>query len=237
MVYVAICDLNPMNMDTLEAIIFRLCGTGISITKYSNPYSLMFNLLDKKDSQTDAVFMNTRLGELDGIDVARELKCEIPLIDIIFMAEGYNVVDEMFSINTFYCLTIPFQRKYVKDAVEKLLLDIQHKRRSVAFVTPGKYRTKMISIESSQIVYIESEKRKIHVHAENGTYTFYEKLNNIQNRIGDGFVRCHQSYLVRLSKVKAYNGNALILKNCDKIIPVSRSRQQEVRDIIRDMHL
>ena len=48
----------------------------------------------------------------------------------------------------------------------------------------------------------------------------------------DYFIRCHQGYIINISKIKAYRKQMLTLKENFKKIPVSRSHIGEVKDML-----
>ena len=54
-------------------------------------------------------------------------------------------------------------------------------------------------------------------------YTFYGKLDNIQQQLGEDFVRIHQRYLVNSAAVDKMSGSELSIG--ETTLPVSRSCQ------------
>jgi DNA-binding LytR/AlgR family response regulator len=54
------------------------------------------------------------------------------------------------------------------------------------------------------------------------------KLDEIEEQLEEGFIRCHQSYLVNADRVKCVTAKEVILHN-DKAIPISRNRGKETK--------
>lgn len=78
------------------------------------------------------------------------------------------------------------------------------------------------------IEYIMSDRRLIVIH-ENGKETVsYAKLDDIEERIGPGFVRCHQSYLVNMACIKTFDNKKITLFS-DVVIPISQKRRIQAR--------
>jgi len=79
------------------------------------------------------------------------------------------------------------------------------------------------------IEYIMSDRRLIIIH-ENGKETAaYAKLDDIEERIGPDFVRCHQSYLVNMACIKTFDNKKITLFS-GAVIPISQKRRIQARE-------
>lgn len=74
------------------------------------------------------------------------------------------------------------------------------------------------TIKIKDILYAENEARKIILHTKNGKLAYYEKMNHLEEQLGNGFFRCHRGYLVALNKVKGYDRREIELINGEKIL-------------------
>ena len=87
------------------------------------------------------------------------------------------------------------------------------------------------TIPIASIEYVESRGRKIVLHLGCGEMTFYSKISDIEEQLVDnGFVRVHQSFMVRMSDIAKLSRTAI---KCGKIeVPVSRRYYGELRKIM-----
>lgn len=87
------------------------------------------------------------------------------------------------------------------------------------------------TIPIASIEYVESRGRKIVLHLGCGEMTFYSKISDIEEQLVDnGFVRVHQSFMVRMSDISKLSRTAI---KCGKIeVPVSRRYYGELRKIM-----
>lgn len=53
----------------------------------------------------------------------------------------------------------------------------------------------------NDIVYIENEARRIHIHTENDTYSVYRRIDEVASLLPENFYRCHKSCIINLDKV------------------------------------
>jgi DNA-binding LytR/AlgR family response regulator len=80
------------------------------------------------------------------------------------------------------------------------------------------------------ILFIEGLKDYVKVHRENGEILITHKtLSGMENLLdGQGFIRCHKSYLVRISKIDVFTNEYLEISG--KQIPIGRKYRKAVID-------
>lgn len=79
-----------------------------------------------------------------------------------------------------------------------------------------------------EIVYCEVQGRKIFIHKNSGTtIDYYEKLEQLEQRVDSRFFRCHRSYLVNLAYIRGCHAGQVLLPQGEKI-PVSRLRERDL---------
>ena len=73
----------------------------------------------------------------------------------------------------------------------------------------NKYR-----LNYSEIEYIESDKRICHLYDKDSKrYDFYKKLDDVNQELGNGFLRCSKSFLVNKDYIEYSNSDKVILKD------------------------
>lgn len=87
-------------------------------------------------------------------------------------------------------------------------------------------KNQLIPIET--IKYIESRGRKIVLHLDNGEKMFYSKMCEIEEKmINNGFIRVHQSFMVRISDVSKVSRTSI---RCEDVeVPISRRYYGKIR--------
>lgn len=85
-------------------------------------------------------------------------------------------------------------------------------------------------IPISEIQYIESCARKLTLHLEAEEVSFYGKLCDVEPILEKrGFVRTHQSYMVRISKIEGMGADCVSVDGIQ--IPVSRRYYRNVKEM------
>lgn len=85
-------------------------------------------------------------------------------------------------------------------------------------------------LELDEILYFERRKRITVIVTTIGVCETWDKLDSIQQSISsDEFVRCHASYLVRLSAVRSLEENDFRMID-GSLVPISRGYIKNVKD-------
>lgn len=96
-----------------------------------------------------------------------------------------------------------------------------------------KYEGEYIHIPYQNITYFDSDKKKVtlHLRDKSRTYCFTAKLEDIQKKLPNNFLRCHQSYLVNLEEVRRVDleEKVFILNNDDDVL-ISRRQFKAVKE-------
>lgn len=96
---------------------------------------------------------------------------------------------------------------------------------------PIRVRGRVRLAKLTDICSLEKMKRSIQVHMRDGTsYTFYGKLEDIAESLGNAFCRCHKSYVVNLEQAEGLRRYEILMKN-GAHIPVSQKKYHAVREI------
>jgi DNA-binding LytR/AlgR family response regulator len=86
-----------------------------------------------------------------------------------------------------------------------------------------KTKNTTIRIKSSDIYYLEIKGHTIHIHTNHGTYKKYGSLSHELKLLSRyHFIKCSQSCIVSLEKIRTIQNNDIILTN-DKILHMSRN--------------
>lgn len=152
--------------------------------------------------------------------------------DIIFITASRQYVFECYRSHTFAYLLKPLKETDISTEVSRYLKerDVNPKCLNIS------NRGVVTKIPLETIVYIESDHRKVIVHTLKRDYVYYEKLDRLEEMLKqDGFLRCHQSYLVAVDKISAYQSHTL--QAGIHGIPVSRKYWNNVLQYVKEKEI
>ena len=91
-----------------------------------------------------------------------------------------------------------------------------------------KTRHDTYTIAQADILYIESQVKKQVLHTVKGDITCYGKLNELQEKLGNGFYRCHRSSLVNMAYINGYTADEIRLTD-GGIVYMAKERYADFR--------
>lgn len=90
-----------------------------------------------------------------------------------------------------------------------------------------------LTLEYNSIMFFETSvnEHKLIVHTENKSIEFFGKMKEIEDEVGDDFIRCHRSYLVNKKNIKEidYTEKMIRMKN-QMECPISHRMIRQVKN-------
>ena len=132
---------------------------------------------------------------------------------------------DAFEVEAYDYLLKPLEQERFKRTMDRVLKALdQRTLKSILIRRGGVCEV----VPLAQIVYCEVQGRKVYLHQNDGRIIdYYEKLDDLEQRVGGHFFRCHRSYLVNLEYVRGSRVGLVTLSQGDEI-PVSRLREREL---------
>lgn len=150
----------------------------------------------------DLVFLDIHLPGLKGLDFLKTLKGP-PAIILTTAYHQYAV--EGYELNVVDYLLKPIEFKRFVEAVNKVTVRQNRPSRKTIAIQADK-KTVIISLD--EIVYIESQKEYIRIQTTSASFTTKYGLSKIEEELDPfEFIRVHRSFIVSISKIKAYSGH------------------------------
>lgn len=135
-----------------------------------------------------------------------------------------NWLHKILTDKEFQTRLIDFLNEYGTDGLEQAMQ--AYKAMQQTYLCCTKASSERIPVQN--IYYLAIHGHNIVVHTTHGNYKKYGSLNNeLKTLSRHGFIKCNQSCIVSLSKIKAIHNNMLILTNNEKL-PITRSYAHQV---------
>ena len=80
----------------------------------------------------------------------------------------------------------------------------------------------------NEIWYLESSAHRTMIHTYENVQVCHDKISDMEERMGETFVRCHQSFLVNMKYIRRVEHDRFKLENGEEI-PISKKRYMEAR--------
>ena len=166
----------------------------------------------------DIIFLDIEMFDVSGLDVAEKLRSKGSKAIIIFITSHINYVSDTFRLGAFQFLVKPIDEKTFRYDFERALRTYK----STHSIYKIRWKESSYVVENGDIYYIEGYNRHLYVYTNDKAYECVGRLPEEEKKLkAYNFVRCHQGYIVNMSKIIEINKTGVILNN-DIIIPIGR---------------
>lgn len=221
-----ICDDNEQFALSLKSRILAL-QPDARVEIFVGASALLF-YFEEVSEKVDALFMDVKLNSDNGIDIAGKLLPRFPGIKLVYVTGyGSEYIQDFFACPSeaqpVALLTKPIEQRFLRNALEKIACSTE--AAPVAFEQGGG----VLYLKPDSIVSIASDRRKLIITADSGSYELYGKISEVSARLPDHFVQCHKSYIANLHRASEIKGWTSILMDDGSVCPISRSYKEQVK--------
>lgn len=196
---------------------------------YSKAAEVERKLLVKK-GPADILILDIDMPEISGLELAERLRAEDSKLIIIFLSAHEEFVFKAIEFQPFrYIRKMRIKTEMplvIRSAVR--VIEANRDKQIVLNTDDGEMKVMI-----SEIMYYETEKRKIAVHLKNGNNILAnKKIAEMQDLINkDSFIMIRRSCVVNADYVKNILNGIIVLDNDEKLI-ISRPRYKSVKQQI-----
>ena len=177
----------------------------------------------------DLILLDIELAELNGVAVGKIIreKFDDYATKIAYVSGKTHYAMELFQISPIDFLKKPVNYLDIEKLFTKLLKITGGYSGTFSF----KYMHNTYQVSFKDILYFQSDERKIRIITSDREYEFYGKLDDVHNQLHSyTFIRIHKSYIVNAERVKVFKYQSVIMEN-GEIIPISQSKRAEMRTL------
>ena len=225
---VAIIGFDEQKCRDLTAMVRKAMGSDWRIVMSAvGPHRLL--PLMESGAHVDVLYMDMGDDETPSmaLDVVRSVQRLCPWVQVVLFSSYPAHAMSAYAIPHSFFLLCPFREDFVSRSVEEVAKGLEL---SIDRPFGLKIGSSMAKIRPSQILYAESNRHKILVHARGGKeFEAYLRLSQLAEFLPSSFVQIHKSFLVNMDHVVNLDVNGVEMSD-GAVIPVSQSRRKEVRD-------
>lgn len=158
----------------------------------------------------DLVFLDVQMPGPNGIEITNALKESNPKTIIIIISAFHDYIDDAMSSHVFRYLDKPLDPARLYRSLQNALAEYALQASKTAIET----KDQVITVYTSDIICVETHKRKTLVHTTNGSFDSIKAMQHWQTVLTQPcFVQCYRSFLVNLSHVVNFTHDSVHLDN------------------------
>lgn len=193
------------------------------------------NVLQK--ASVDLIFLDIEMPELDGFSFLKTLP-NPPKVIVTTAYRQYAMEGFELEVIDYLLKPIPYER-FVKAVnktfklhdLEQVTQNLHHNDTLDEFIYL-KADKKMVQISFADVLYIEGLSNYVRIFTRDKPIISYQKLSRLEQVLPkEQFIRIHRSYIVSLSKIKAYSGTDVEIHN-EIELPIGGSYKHNLLEVL-----
>lgn len=219
----AICDDDQAAVVYLTACLEKWATgskTALKIESYPSAEAFLFQY--EEDKSFDILLLDIEMGGMCGVELARRIRQENHLVQIIFITGYMEYIAEGYDVEALHYLLKPVAEDKLHSVLDRAAERLESREKALCLTLPGT----VIRIALCEIKYLEVQRNYVTVYGEEA-YTVKKTLNELENELDESFVRTGRSYIVNLHFVRKITRSQVVLKD-GREIPLSRKYYEKM---------
>ena len=210
----AICDDEQADVVYLQSLLEKWAEntrTALKIESYPSAEAFLFQY--EEDKAFDLLLLDIEMGEMSGVELARKIRQENRVVQIIFIT-GY--------MEALHYLLKPVTAEKLYAVLDRAAERLKAKEKALCLALPGM----VARVPFHEIRYLEVQRNYVTVQGAEA-YTVKKTLSELEEELDESFCRTGRSYIVNLRFVKKITRTQVILKD-GKELPLSRNFYEKI---------
>lgn len=224
MLKICVLEDEAAQMERMKAYLQKFQSEHADFEYILDAYNNAFDLLEHYKRDVDLLFLDIRVPDMSGMEVARRIREADQNVMIIFVTNLTQYAIEGYSVNAFDYILKPLAYTSFSAKLERALRMLSYRSSNVTLDLKTRDGGRRVSADS--ITYIEVSNHGILVHVGKEALRQWGTLSKFEDALHDAhFVRCSSSYLVNLKYVQKILGDQVIVGGSS--LSISRPRRKE----------
>ncbi|MEA4832968.1 MAG: LytTR family DNA-binding domain-containing protein [Oscillospiraceae bacterium] len=233
MIYkIAICDDEKIELKYLSSLLSDWAvktGNLASVSAFESAEAFLFDYAEHKDY--DILLLDIEMNKINGIELAKKVRADNLSVQIIFITGFPDFISEGYEVAALHYLMKPVSSDKLFEVLDRACQHLCKEKRAVLFNTDGE----IIRVFADEIIFSEAFAHSVMINKTDGSCEVKMSISEAEKLLGDGFIRCHRSYIVGLKYVKRITKTDVILDN-GKMLPLSRNAYNSVNQAFIDFY-
>ncbi len=216
---IAICDDSEADRQiVLDMVRHWAAGVGhvVHIDTFTSAENFLFHYAEESDY--DILLLDIEMGAMDGVTMAKRVRKDNEAVQIVFITGFDDYISEGYEVSALHYLMKPVRQEKLSAVLNRAAAAMQKAERVILLTVGGRIQR----LPVSRVQYVEAFSHTVAIVTGTDTLQVKMPISEVEKLLGEGFSRCHRSYLVGLKHVARLSKTEVILDN-GKTLPLSRS--------------
>ena len=221
---IAICDDSTADQNYIKDMTRCWAAEGryvLHIDTFVSAESFLFHYAEHKDY--DILLLDIEMEGMDGISLAKKLRQENDQVQIVFVTGFPDFMAQGYEVSALHYLLKPLEEEALSGVLDRAAANLKKADRSVIFTVDGE----ALRLDVREIMSAEALAHFCRINTLRGQFEVRQNFSELAEKLGEGFIRTHRSYLVQVACIRRISKTEVILDNWEKV-PLSRSNYHAV---------
>lgn len=194
---IALCDDSPADRAYLAGLAEQwAAGAGhtVQLSAFDSAEQFLFAYAEKNDY--DILLLDVEMGAMDGVTMARRLRAENDLIQIVFITGYSDYIAEGYEVAALHYLMKPVKEEKLFAVLDRAAEKTAKNEKVLYFETGGE----MVRVPVYQVRYAEVMGNYVTLHAQTDL-TVKMTLAELEKELDERFYRVGRSVVVNLTQI------------------------------------
>ncbi|MCL2187281.1 MAG: LytTR family DNA-binding domain-containing protein [Defluviitaleaceae bacterium] len=218
MLHITICDDEKPQADYIRTLVStwaRAESLAVEIRDFNSAEAFLFAYED--DKNVDILLLDIQMGGETGMDLARRLRGENYSGQIIFVTGYPDFAAEGYDVGALHYLMKPIKEEKLVETLNIAVSKLRQASRALIFPKPRG----TVKVTADEIIWVEMLSRLCILNLTTGIEEIRMSIREMEMMLGEGFFKCHRSYIVNMKYVRRVTKIAMVLED-KRELPLAR---------------
>lgn len=221
---IAVCDDNKTDQDYVIGLLRKWAQGNnriIEIRTFLSAEEFLFQYAEEKDFHI--LILDIEMEKMNGVELAKKMREDNRDIQILFVTGFPDYITEGYEVDALHYLMKPVTQEKIFAVLNKAVANLKTVENRLFLQVNGE----MIKFITDNIFYVEVFSHSCILHTTEGNVESKISISELENKLGDEFIRVHRSYLVNLEHIKKIAKTEILLED-GSVVPLSRRKYTDV---------
>lgn len=227
---IAICDDSEIDREYVSNLVMAWSkGTEhtVQVDLFSSAEKFLFHYEDENDY--DILLLDIEMGDMDGVTMAKKLRCDNDTVQIIFITGYSDYISEGYEVAALHYLMKPVNQDKLFSVLNRAVEKLAKNEKVLNFEISGE----MVRVPVYQIRYADVFGNYVTIHATTDI-TVKMTLGELGKSLDERFYRAGRSVIINLTQISRVTKTEIKLAD-GTVIPLPRGAYEGLNRAIINM--
>lgn len=225
--HIAICDDSTADTEFINQLVTQWASERqktLQIDQFSSSESFLFRY--QEDNAFDILLLDVEMGGMDGVALAKLVRLENKLVQIIFITGYSDYIAEGYEVAALHYLMKPVSREKLFSVLDRADEKLCQNERCLNLESAGE----LVRIPLHEIRYLDVHQNYVTVHAHTD-HTVKRSLSEFEKELDHRFFRVGRSMILNLTCIRRVTKTQVYLHD-NTLLPLPRGAYEPLNRAI-----